>query len=151
MHEQWMHQALLEAELAAEMGDVPVGAVIVKDNKIIARGHNQVEQLKDPTAHAEIIAITAAAAEIGNWRLEYCRLYVTMEPCPMCAGAILNARIPELYYAVKDPKAGAVDSLYHLLEDPRFNHRCRIQNGLLKEQAETQLQNFFKILRQSDS
>src|SRR3989304_1430197 len=115
MHEQFMQLALEEAQQALREEEVPIGAVIVQDERVIAAAHNQREQLHDPTAHAEMIAITQAAEAVGDWRLERCTMYVTLEPCPMCAGAILQARIPLVVYGATDPKAGAVTSLYHLL------------------------------------
>src|SRR6187399_2934966 len=123
MHEYFMRMAIAEAEAALSEEEVPVGAVIVHEDQVVAAAHNQREQLRDPTAHAEMIAITQAAESLGSWRLEGCTLYVTLEPCPMCAGAILQARIPEVVYGAPDPKAGAVQTLYQLLSDPRLNHR----------------------------
>src|SRR3989337_1103109 len=117
-HEQWMKLALQEAEKAFERNEVPVGALVVHKGKIIGKGYNQIELLQDPTAHAEMIALTAASNYLQSRRLEDCTLYVTLEPCPMCAGAIVLARIPRLVYGASDPKAGAVQSLYHLLSDP---------------------------------
>ena len=116
-----------------EEDEVPIGAAIVHDDRIIARAHNQREQLRDPTAHAEMIAITQAAAALGSWRLEDCTLYVTLEPCSMCAGAIVQARIPLVVYGATDPKAGAVQSLYRLLNDPRLNHRAEVVPGVLAD------------------
>ena len=121
-----MKMALQEAQWALEEDEVPVGAVIVHQDRVIARAHNQREQLHDPTAHAEMIAITQAAESLRSWRLDGCALYVTLEPCPMCAGAILQARIPTVIYGAADPKAGAVYTLYRLLDDPRLNHRCMV-------------------------
>jgi len=149
-HEHWMRQALAEAREAAQSGDIPVGAVVVREGRVIGRGRNQREALQDPTAHAEILALTAAAEYLGSWRLDGCRLYVTMEPCPMCAGALVNSRIEECIYGVKDPKAGAVDSLYHLCEDPRLNHRCRVISGILLPEIEDSLKHFFQTLRSRD-
>src|SRR5690606_33049488 len=117
---------LQEAQRAAEEGEVPIGAVIVHDSQVVASAHNQREQLRDPTAHAEMIAITQAAEALGSWRLLDCTLYVTLEPCPMCAGAIVQARIPWVVYAAADPKAGAVDTLYRLLSDARLNHQAQV-------------------------
>ncbi len=131
MHERFMRLALREAEQACAETEVPIGAVIVHGERVIAAAHNQREQLRDPTAHAEMIAITQAAEARGDWRLEQCMLYVTLEPCPMCAGAILQARIPVVVFGANDPKAGAVSSLYHLLDDPRLNHRCEVIPGVL--------------------
>ena len=132
MHEHFMKMALEEAQLAVREEEVPIGAVIVHGDRVIARAHNQREQLHDPTAHAEMIAITQAAEALGSWRLDDCTLYVTLEPCPMCAGAILQARIPKVVYGAADPKAGAVQTLYRLLDDSRLNHRCLIVSGVLQ-------------------
>jgi tRNA(adenine34) deaminase len=143
MHERFMRQALREAELAAQAGEVPVGAVIVREGKVIAAAHNQREQLHDPTAHAEMIGITQAAAVIQDWRLDGCTLYVTLEPCPMCAGAILQARIPELVFGATDPKAGAVQTLYHLLSDVRLNHRVQVEAGVCAAECGEILTRFF--------
>src|SRR5512142_2640321 len=129
MHEFFMRLALEEAAAAMDENEAPIGAVIVHDERVIARAHNQREQLRDPTAHAEMIAITQAAGSLGGWRLDDCTLYVTLEPCPMCAGAILQARIPCVVYGAADPKAGAVRTLYRLLDDARLNHRCLIVPG----------------------
>jgi len=147
MHEQYMLVALEEAAAALEEDEVPVGAVIVNGDRIIARAHNQRERLRDPTAHAEMIAITQAAAAVGSWRLENCALYVTLEPCPMCAGAILQARLPVLVYGATDPKAGAVDSLFRLLDDPRLNHRVESVGGVLAERCGELLSRFFQQQR----
>jgi tRNA(adenine34) deaminase len=131
-HITHMEMALAEAEVAASEDEVPVGAVIVSlERGIIAQAHNQREQLTDPTAHAEIIAITQAAASLRSWRLENCVLYVTLEPCPMCAGAIVQARLPWVVYGATDPKAGACDTLYHITTDPRLNHRAQVVGGVL--------------------
>src|SRR5271157_5420630 len=131
MHDDFMQIALEEAEQAMREEEVPIGAVIVHDGRIIARAHNQRQQLRDPTAHAEMIAITQAAQSRQSWRLDGCTLYVTLEPCPMCAGAILQARIPTLVYGAADPKAGAVATLFHLLDDSRLNHRVETIGGVL--------------------
>lgn len=147
MHELFMRQALREAEQAYSDGEVPVGAVVVHDGRIIAAAHNQREQLRDPTAHAEMIAITQAADSVGGWRLEDCVLYVTLEPCPMCAGAILQARIPQLVYGAADRKAGAVHSLYQLLEDARLNHQTQATSGVLAEPCGEILTRFFEEQR----
>jgi tRNA(adenine34) deaminase len=147
MHEHYMRLALEEAEQALKEEEVPIGAVIVHEDRVVARAHNQREQLRDPTAHAEMIAITQAAAALGSWRLDGCTLYVTLEPCPMCAGAILQARIPTVVYGAADPKAGAVESLYRLLEDPRLNHRCQIVPQVLAEQCGAILSRFFQQQR----
>lgn len=142
-----MQLALQEAEAAYAENEVPVGAVIVWGNRVIASAHNQREQLRDPTAHAEMIAITQAAHHLGSWRLEGCILYVTLEPCPMCAGAIIQARIPTVVYGADDPKAGAVQSLYKLLEDERLNHRCKVVRGIQAERSATLLRRFFEDQR----
>ena len=148
MHEHFMLQALIEAQTAESENEVPVGAVIVhQDRRIIASAHNQREQLKDPTAHAEMTAITQAAEAMESWRLDDCTLYVTLEPCPMCAGAILQARIPKIVYGASDPKAGAVESLFTLLNDPRLNHRCEIVSGVLAEPCGKILSEFFRRQR----
>lgn len=146
-HEYYMQQALREAEKAADQGEVPVGCVIVLENHIIGRGYNQREMLQDPTAHAEMIAITAAAEHLGSWRLEKARLYVTLEPCPMCAGAIILSRIAEVYFGAYDPKAGCCGSLMNLPADTRFNHRPAVIGGICEEVCGTVLSNFFRSIR----
>ncbi|MCA9166142.1 MAG: tRNA adenosine(34) deaminase TadA [Planctomycetales bacterium] len=143
----YMQMALAEAEQASASGEVPVGAVIVFDGRVIASAHNQREQLHDPTAHAEMIAITQAAESLSSWRLEGCRLYVTLEPCPMCAGAIIQARIPEIVYGASDPKAGAVESLFSLLNDQRLNHQTSFRSGVLAEPCGQLLSDFFRRQR----
>lgn len=143
MHEHFMRLAIQEAELALAENEVPVGAVITYGEQIIAAAHNQREQLRDPTAHAEMIAITQAAQSRGSWRLDGCTLYVTLEPCPMCAGAIVQARLPAVVYGAADPKAGAVRTLYQLLDDSRLNHRCLIVPGVLAEPCGQILTRFF--------
>lgn len=148
MHEHYMEKALQEAEQAFREDEVPVGAVIVHEGRIIGSAHNQREQLRDPTAHAEMIAITQAAESLGSWRLERCTLYVTLEPCPMCAGAILLARIPWLVYGASDPKAGAVDSLFHLMNDPRLNHQAQVVRHVLGDRCGWILSRFFQQKRQ---
>lgn len=147
----YMRLALQEAEQAAAEGEVPVGAVIVHRGDIIASARNGREQLNDPTAHAEMIAITQAAAHLSSWRLAECELYVTLEPCPMCAGGIVNARIPKVVYGATDPKAGAAESLYTLLTDQRLNHRCALTTGVLAEQCGDILRRFFQARRKSSS
>ncbi|MBN2340130.1 MAG: nucleoside deaminase [Deltaproteobacteria bacterium] len=147
-HNMYMKIALDLAGAAAAEGEVPVGAIVVnKDGKIIGTGANRRETDQDPIAHAEILAIAQAANQIGFWRLEETTLYVTLEPCPMCAGAILNARIPRVVYGATDPKAGAVESLYHLLTDDRLNHRCEVIGGIQAEEAANLLSTFFQELR----
>ncbi len=143
-----LEMALEEAYLAAAEGEVPVGAVIVsRDRGVIARAHNQREQLIDPTAHAEMIAITQAALALRSWRLEDCILYCTLEPCPMCAGAIVQARIPMVVYGCTDPKAGACHTLYSITSDPRLNHRCQVISGVLAERCAAVLGEFFAARR----
>jgi tRNA(adenine34) deaminase len=147
-HHQFMSRAIQQALLAYEADEVPVGAVIVSpDQRIIAAAYNQKIQLNDPTAHAEILAITQAAAALEDWRLNGCTLYVTLEPCPMCAGAILQARIDTVVFGAYDPKAGAVHSLYQLLNDARLNHRCQVIDGLMAEQCAQILTAFFQEKR----
>lgn len=148
IHETYLQQALAEAEQAFAEDEVPVGAVIVHGDRVIAAAHNQREQLRDPTAHAEMIAITQAAEARQSWRLEDCTLYVTLEPCPMCAGAILQARIPLVVYGATDPKAGAVESLYRLLGDDRLNHRAAVVSGVLAQPCSQILTRFFQQQRQ---
>lgn len=142
-----MRMAYEQARAAFEAEEVPVGAVIVHDERVIAAAYNQREQLRDPTAHAEMIAITQAAEALGSWRLEGCRLYVTLEPCPMCAGAIIQARIPWVIYGATDPKAGAVNSLYQLLGDRRLNHTCQVVPQVLAESCGEILSQFFQQQR----
>jgi tRNA(adenine34) deaminase len=145
--EQFMRSALDEAELARARGEVPVGAVAVFDGRIIGRGHNLRETARDPSAHAELIAMRAAAAYLSSWRLVGVTLYVTLEPCPMCAGAIVNARVARLVYGADDPKAGAVRTLFRLLEDPRLNHRPLVTANLLVDECAAPLRAFFGRLR----
>ena len=142
-----MRLAYQEAEAALAENEVPVGAVIVHAGRVIAAAHNQREQLRDPTAHAEMIAITQAAEALGSWRLDECTMYVTLEPCPMCAGAMVQARVPTLVYGASDPKAGAVDSLYQLLGDPRLNHRVQVVRGVLLGPCSAILTRFFQEQR----
>ena len=129
--ERFMQIAVGQARTARHNGDVPIGAVIVKDNQLIAKAYNQRQQLQDPTAHAEIIALTQAAAAVGSWRLHNCTMYVTLEPCPMCAGAMVLARIERLVYGCDDPKTGACKSLYNIVQDERLNHRLEVTAGVL--------------------
>ena len=145
--ENFMRMALAQADIAEEYGDVPIGAVIVHKNRIIAKAYNQKEQLKDPTAHAEIIALTSAAAALESWRLNDCTIYVTLEPCPMCAGALVLARIDRLVYGCDDPKTGAVKSLYNIVQDKRLNHRVEVTSGVLEQDCSKQLSGFFKRRR----
>ena len=142
-HRIWMDEALVEARAAQEHADVPVGAVVVRDGRVIARSHNERERRQDPTAHAEMLALRAAAREIGSWRLERCVLYVTLEPCAMCAGAVVLARIPTLVYGATDPKAGAVGSLMDLARDERLNHRAEVIPGVRADECAGLLRRFF--------
>lgn len=143
-----MQLALDEAKKAAELGEVPIGAIIVHNDEVIARAHNLRETTQNAVTHAELMAIQQACTQIGSWRLENTTLYVTLEPCPMCAGAILQSRIPRVVYGARDVKAGCVDSLYHLLNDNRFNHECEVVEGVLADQCGQILTDFFKTLRQ---
>ncbi len=147
MHEHYMRLALRQAEQAMAEDEVPVGAIIVHHDRVIAAAHNQREQLRDPTAHAEMIAITQAATALADWRLRECTLYVTLEPCPMCAGAVLQARIPQVVFGAVDPKAGAVHSLFHLLDDSRLNHQCQVVHGVLADACGERLTRFFQAQR----
>lgn len=142
-----MRLALDEAQLAQSKGEVPIGAVVVKEGRVIGRSHNQKETRRDPTAHAEILALQEAARSLGGWRLSGTTLYSTLEPCPMCAGALVQARVERLVYAAPDPKAGAVDSLFDLVRDERLNHGVVVESGLLREEAEGLLEQFFADLR----
>ena len=148
LDEDFMAEALAEAERAFSEGEVPVGAVTVLEGQVIGRGRNRREALKDPTAHAEILALREASRALGGWRLSGATLYSTMEPCPMCAGALIQARADRLVYAVRDPKSGAAGSLYDIARDPRFNHRLRVDSGVLAVEAETLLKRFFAGLRE---
>jgi len=147
--EQWMEEALREARRAAEDGEVPVGAVIVCDGEIVARGSNRREVDRDPLAHAELMAIRRAAKALGSWRLTGCTIFVTLEPCAMCAGALVNSRIETLVYAASDPKAGFCGSLGDLVRDPRLNHRLDVRRGVLEAASRELLQAFFAALRRS--
>jgi tRNA(adenine34) deaminase len=138
-----MNFALREAQRAFAADEVPVGAIIVHEGEIIGRGYNQIEQLQDPTAHAEMIAITAASIHLHSRRLENCTIYVTLEPCPMCAGAIVLARIPTLVFSSYDPKAGACGTLYNIVEDRRLNHRVHVVGGICDRETEALLKDFF--------
>ena len=148
---KYMQEALKEAEKAALEGEVPVGAVIVKDGEIIARGHNQNETLKDPTAHAEVMALRQAGAVLGGWRLPGCEMYVTVEPCSMCAGAIVWARIQKLYIGAMDPKAGACGSVFNIPQEPKLNHYVEIETGIMEQECSRIMKDFFKKLRNSKS
>jgi len=149
-HKKWMKLAFREAEKAYERGEVPIGAVVVKNDQIIGRGYNQCESLNDPTAHAEIIAITSAANTIKNWRLENCSLYVTKEPCPMCAGALINSRIDMVIFGMYDEKEGCCGSLYQLCRDPRFKHQLAVKGGVMVNSCRLIVQEFFKKQRKKN-
>ena len=144
---RWMRIALAEARRALAEGELPVGCAIVKDGELVAAGHNERERTGDPTAHAEIVAIRRAAAALGGWRLEGCELYVTLEPCPMCAGAISQARVPRLVYGASDPRYGCAGSVYRIPEDPAFNHFCISDGGVLAEECAALLRKFFEARR----
>jgi len=146
-HERFMREAIAEAELAGQAGDVPVGCVLVLDGEIIARAHNHRQRAQDPTAHAELIALRAAAAQLGSFRLIGVTAYVTLEPCPMCAGALVNARVPRVVYGCDDPKAGAVRTLYSIGNDPRLNHRFDLIGGVCADACSAQLRDWFAELR----
>lgn len=143
----WMREALAEARAAADAGEVPIGAVVVHEGEIIARGQNRVLRDNDPTAHAEIVAMRAAAHALKNYRLTGCDLYVTLEPCAMCAGAMVHARLDRLIYAAADPKAGAVTSVLQVLNHPRMNHQMAVESGLLADEAGESLREFFRRRR----
>ena len=147
--EIWMREAIVEAQAAMAADEVPIGAVVVHEpsGRVIGRGHNRRERDADPTAHAEIVAMRQAARELGHWRLLDCVLVVTLEPCPMCAGAAVNARIPRLIYGCPDPKAGAVRTLFQLCEDPRLNHRVAVEEGVLADECAELLRSFFRAQR----
>ncbi|RXT09131.1 tRNA adenosine(34) deaminase TadA [Ammoniphilus sp. CFH 90114] len=145
--EQYMLLALEEARKAAELGEVPIGAVIVRKGEVIGRGYNLRESTKDPTAHAEMIAIKEASEILGGWRLLDSTLYVTLEPCPMCAGAIVQSRIERVVYGVSDPKAGCAGTLMNLLQEERFNHQVEVDSGILQESCSHVLKDFFRELR----
>ena len=149
-HEKWMKTAFREAEKAFEQDEVPVGAVVVQNGQIIGRGYNQCESLIDPTAHAEIIAITSAANTIKDWRLKDCQLYVTKEPCPMCAGALVNARIDMVIFGMYDEKEGCCGSLYQLCRDNRFKHQLTVKGGIMEDACTLIIQEFFKKQREKD-
>ncbi len=146
-HEKFMRAALEEARIAEEYDEVPVGAVVVREGRIIGRGHNEKESLRDPTAHAEMLAITAACSAVGDWRLTDCTLYVTLEPCPMCAGAIVLARIKQLVFGAEDPKFGACGSLYSIVDDPRSNHQVSVLSDVEGDACSLALTEFFKKQR----
>lgn len=145
--ERFMAEAIAEAELAADAGEVPVGCVLVRGGEVIARGHNLRERAQDPTAHAEMVALRAAAARLRSWRLLDVTCYVTLEPCPMCAGALVHARVARVVYGCDDPKAGAARTLFAIGQDPRLNHRFELVPGVLGERCASQLSGFFAKAR----
>lgn len=145
---QWMQEALAEAESAADAGEVPVGAIVLFNGEIIGRGQNRVLRDLDPTSHAEIVAMRAAARHLSNYRLTGCEIYVTLEPCAMCAGAMIHGRIQRLIYATDDPKAGAAGSVLEVLNHPRLNHRTQVTNGILAEPSSELLRQFFRQKRE---
>ena len=151
MQEEFMREALKEAKKAYNKLEVPVGAVIVKDGEIISRAHNIKETKKDTTKHAEILAIQRASKKLNSWRLNDCEMYVTLEPCPMCAGAIIQSRIKKIYIGAMDEKTGACGSVLNLIEDYKFNHKVEIEKGLLKAESEKILKDFFRYLRELKS
>ena len=142
--EKWMNSAIEQAAIAYEQKEVPIGSVIVSEGQIIGRGYNKVESLKDPTAHAELIAITSASSTLENWRLIDCDIYVTLEPCIMCSGAIVNARIKNIFFGAYDSKYGAVSSMYNLCNDTRLNHQSGVKGGILENECSSLLKSFFK-------
>jgi tRNA(adenine34) deaminase len=143
----WMKQALAEARRAADLGEVPIGAVVVRDGEVVGRGHNRREVDGDPLAHAELLALREAALRVGGWRLSGCTMVVTLEPCPMCAGALVASRIDRLVYGAADPKAGYCGSLGNLVQDARLNHRLEVSSGVLAEESAVLLRGFFSSLR----
>src|SRR2546421_134363 len=143
----FMGEALRQAARAYEAGEVPIGAVVVREGRIVARAFNQVELLKDATAHAEMLALTQAEESVGDWRLTDCTLYVTKEPCPMCAGAVVHVRVARLVYGARDPKAGAAGSALNLLQFPTLNHHCAITGGVREPECRAMLQRFFAVQR----
>ncbi|MBU8790896.1 tRNA adenosine(34) deaminase TadA [Oceanobacillus caeni] len=147
MDEKFMHAAIMEAEKARKLNEVPIGAVIVYQDEIIASGFNLRESSQSALSHAELIAIEEANKRIGSWRLEDCTLYVTLEPCPMCAGAIVQSRIPHVVYGAYDPKAGCAGTIMNLLDEPRFNHQVKVTSGILEEECSKLLTDFFRDLR----
>ena len=144
---KYMKEALKEAKKAYDKEEIPVGAIIVKDNKIIARAHNIKEEKKDTTKHAEIIAIQKASKKLNSWRLTDCEMYVTLEPCSMCAGALIQARLKKVYIGTMDKKTGACGSVLNLLDDYKFNHKVEIEDGIMQKECEYILKDFFKMLR----
>ncbi|MGE4271862.1 MAG: tRNA adenosine(34) deaminase TadA [Desulfitobacterium sp.] len=146
-HQKWMSLALEEAQLAFEQGEVPIGAVVVHNNQVIAKAHNEKELRQDPTAHAEVLAVQRATQALGVWRLSEATLYVTLEPCPMCAGALVQARLKTLVFGAADLKGGAVGSVMNVLDMNRWNHRVEVVAGILEEECAQILKDFFKKLR----
>tara|TARA_Y100001970_G_C13647162_1_gene561761 strand:- start:97 stop:540 length:444 start_codon:yes stop_codon:yes gene_type:complete len=144
IHESWMNLALIEARKAFRNKEIPIGAIIVKDNKVIGKGYNQVELLKDATAHAEMIAITSASNTLNDWRLNECDMYVTLEPCAMCAGAIIKSRIKNIFFGAYNNSDGCVSTIYNLCNDSRFNHQSGIQGSILEQECSYLLTSFFK-------
>lgn len=145
--EKFMKEAIKQAKKAYDKEEIPVGAVIVKDGKIIARGYNKKEEKKDTTQHAEIITIQKASRKIGAWRLQDCEMYVTLEPCAMCTGALIQARLKRVYIGTMDPKTGACGSVLNLLEDYKFNHKVEVETNIMQKECEKILKDFFKYLR----
>ena len=150
-HERWMREALEEAKAAGEAGEIPVGAVVVWQEQIIGRGRNRKEEYRDPTAHAELLALREAARSRGGWRLFGAALYCTLEPCCMCAGAMVNARIDTLVYGLRDPKTGAAGSVYDIVRSPWLNHRLQVTSGVLDKEVQQLMQSFFQTLRKDTS
>ena len=148
IHEKWMRLALEEAKIAEELGEVPIGAVIVRGGELVAKAYNLREITQNPMGHAECLAIKEASEKLGSWRLTDCDLYVSLEPCPMCSGAIVQSRISRVIYGARDPKAGCAGTLMNLLQEPRFNHEADIIPGILEEPCKTILSQFFKSLRE---
>jgi tRNA(adenine34) deaminase len=146
---RFMEEALNRAHQAEEVGEVPVGAVVVCDGEIVAEGFNRRETWQDPTAHAELIAVRRASEALGSWRLTDCTVYVTLEPCPMCAGMLVNSRVGRVVFGARDPKAGAVRSLFALVEDPRLNHRIEVKEGVLAAECGSMLTEFFRNIRKA--
>ncbi|RJP60692.1 MAG: tRNA adenosine(34) deaminase TadA [Deltaproteobacteria bacterium] len=152
IHTELMKEALAEARKAGEKGEVPVGAVLISSNgELLAKAHNESISRNDPTAHAEILALRKAGKKLGNYRISNSTFYVTIEPCIMCIGALINARIRHLVYGARDPKAGAVDSVYNILQNPRLNHRMKVSSGILERECRDIIQSFFKRLRDNTS
>ncbi len=149
-HEHWMRIAMEEAKKAEAIGEVPIGAIVVRGDEIIGRGYNLRETTLDSTAHAEMIAIRQASEALQAWRLLDCTLYVTLEPCPMCAGAIVQSRVPHVVYGTTDPKAGCAGTLMNLLQEPRFNHRADVIDGVLRDECAAMLTQFFRRLRKKE-